>query len=156
MGLQENAKSETVSRLALRDPVTANADDSIRSAIERMRSQKIGCTVIIDEGNKPVGMFTEGMLTPLLAKNPAVVDEPIRNHMADRWPWVRITDPISDVIDALQTKNIRFLCVVDENDKLAGLAGQKGIMEYVADHFPSQVMVQRIGGTPYPQQREGA
>ena len=56
----------------------------------------------------------------------------------------------------MQLKNLRFLCVVDENGQVAGLTGQRGLMEYVAEHFPGEVMVQRIGQPPYLSDREGA
>ena len=45
---------------------------------------------------------------------------------------------------------------VDDQGKLVGLTGQKGLMEYVAEHFPGEVMVQRVGEKPYTQSREGA
>ena len=66
------------------------------------------------------------------------------------------SDPIVSVLESLELKNIRFLAVVDEDGRLAGLTGQKGLMEYVADHFPGEVMVQRVGQTPFLHQREGA
>ena len=67
-----------------------------------------------------------------------------------------MTDPIADVLAALELKNVRFLAVLDEEGRLVGLTGQKGLMEYVADHFPGQVAVQRINCGPFPQEREGA
>jgi CBS domain containing-hemolysin-like protein len=96
------------------------------------------------------------MLTQIVARSPHSVNETVVTHAADNWPWVRLSDPITDVLEALETKNIRFICVVDEEGRVAGLTGQKGLMEYVAEHFPGQVMVQRIGGTPYLHEREGA
>ena len=43
----------------------------------------------------------------------------------------------------------RFLCVLDEDGRTrVALTGQKGLSEYIADHFPQQVMVQRVGGKP--------
>ncbi len=156
MGLYENLRNEPVKTLALRKPVTAGPEDTIRQAVERMRAQRLGCVIVVDSDQKPVGMFTESMLTQLLTSNPKVVDEPVSKHMAEHWPWVRATDPIHDVLDGLHLKNVRFLCVVDENDRLIGLTGQKGLMEYVAEHFPGQVMVQRIGGTSVGDKREGA
>ena len=75
--------------------------------------------------------------------------------MAKQWPWVQTSDPIVDVLEAMLTKNVRFLCVVDEEGRVVGLTGQKGLMEYVAEHFPGQVMVQRVGCAPYLN-REGA
>ncbi len=156
MGLQENIQKEPVSQLALREPVTAERGTTLREAIAKMREKKLGCTVVVDPDRKPIGMFTESMLTQLLAQNAVSLDHPIEQHMAEQWPWVRLTDPIADVLEAMELKNVRFLCVVDQQDRLVGLTGQKGLMEYVADHFPGQVMVQRIGGKPYPQDREGA
>lgn len=156
MGLQENMQKEPVSRLAIREPVTADRETTVRQAIALMRERKLGCTIVIDPDGKPIGMFTESMLTDLLAENAAGIDEPVEKHMSEQWPWVRSTDPIVDVLEAMELKNTRFLCVVDEDDRLVGLTGQKGLMEYVAEHFPGQVMVQRIGGKPYSLDREGA
>ncbi len=156
MGLRQNLQNDVVSELTLREPVTASAEETVRSAVERMRERKLGCTIIVDEARKPIGMLTESMIRQLLVDRSAILDDPISQHMARQWPWVQSNDPIADVLEAMQTKNVRFLCVVDEDGRLAGLTGQKGLMEYVASHFPMQVMVQRIGGTSYVQEREGS
>jgi len=156
MGLRENIRNEPVSALALREAVTVGPDATIREAIERMRKKKLGCVIVVDPSRKPAGMLTESMLTQLLAKNHKAVEDRVADHMAERWPQVKLTDPIEDVLDAMHLKNIRLLCVVDEQGRLAGLTGQKGLMEYVADHFPGIVMVQRIGGAPFSDKREGA
>ena len=156
MGLYENMRNEPVSQLALREPVVCGPQDTVRRAIEKMREKKLGCVIIVDDDRKPVGMFTESMLMQLLVNDTDALARPIESHMAEKWPWVKLNDPVVDVLEAMQAKNVRFICVVDDDGRLAGLTGQKGLMEYVADHFPEQVMVQRIGCTPYTQQREGA
>ena len=156
MGLYENIRAERVSRLSLRDPVVVTEDATVRDAVEQMRLKKLGCAIVVNENREPLGMFSESELTKLLHETPAVTKKPIRTYMKRDWPTVRITDPISFVLDALETRNVRFLMVVDEQGQLAGLTGQKGLMEYVAEHFPGQVIVQRIGGSPYPADREGA
>ncbi len=156
MGLYDNMRNENVSRLALREPILCGAQDTVRQAIEKMREGKLGCVIVADSDRKPIGMYTESMLVQLLANEPDRIDDPLEAHMAKQWPWVKLTDPVVDVLEAMQLKNVRFICVVDEDGRIAGLTGQKGLMEYVADHFPGQVMVQRIGCTPYTQQREGA
>lgn len=53
--------------------------------------------------------------------------------MATTFPCVKQTDPIGLIVDAMDAKNIRFVVVVDEHGKLAGLTVQKGVMEYVAE-----------------------
>lgn len=156
MGLYENMQNEPVSRLAIREPVTAPPGTTVREAIEQMRAANLGCVIVIDKANRPLGMFTEGMLTAILASDRSALDQPLKSQIAERWPWVETTDKVVDVLGAIELKNVRFLCVVDEKGKLVGLTGQKGLMEYVSEHFADQVMVQRIGSTPYTQQREGA
>lgn len=156
MGLIENIRAEPASRLAMREPVTATPETTIREAVQLMREKKLGCVILVDEERHPQGMFTESMLTQLLVRKPAALDDLVRDHASQQWPWVKLTDKVTDVLDALETKNVRFLAVLDDSGRLAGLTGQKGLMEYVAEHFPGEVMVQRIGSKPYTESREGA
>ena len=156
MGLYENLLGEPVKSLALRPTVLLSPHETVRVGIERMRDKHLGCVIVIDDQKKPIGMLTENMLTQLCAKDPSVVDDPVEVHMARNFPWVTRTDPVVDVVEALETKNVRFLCVVNEEGRVVALTGQKGIMEYVADHYPGQVMVQRVGVAPYSYTREGA
>ena len=75
MSLLENMQNEPVSRLALREPVVVKPSDSVRSAIEAMRRQDLGCAIVVDQGNKPVGILTEAAVTALVAHDPTAVDE---------------------------------------------------------------------------------
>jgi predicted transcriptional regulator len=156
MGLFQNMQEETVSRLDLREPVLVRPDVTVRQAVQAMRERSLGCAILIDDDNKPVGMFTESMVTQMIATKPSAIDDPITKHAANRWPQVKLTDPIAVVLDALESNNVRFLAVVDADGRIAGLAGQKGLMEYVAEHYPGQVMVQRVGQKPGMETREGA
>ena len=156
MGLLDNMRSEPVERLSLRSPVEVDPTTSVREVIQEMRASRLGCAILVDADRKPVGMFTERMLTKKMAAGTAFLDEPVSSHAVDDWPCVKLSDPIEDVLKSLVSKNVRFICVVDAEGRTAGLTGQKGLMEYIADHFPEQVMVQRVGNTPYLQQREGA
>ena len=155
MGLFENIQKDTVGELNLREPVLATTDDKIRKVVQEMRRLNLGCAIIVDGERKPVGMFTESMLTQLLSKQPHALNDNIGDHSASQWPQVSLKDPVGVVLDALEAKNIRFLSVVGEDGRIAGLTGQKGLMEYVADHFP-QVTVQRVGQNTSTKTREGA
>ena len=143
MGLFENIQKEKVKDLNLRNPVLAKPDDRVRDVVQAMRSFNLGCAVVVDEERKPVGMFTESMLTQLLANRPESIHDNVGSHCANRWPQVSLDDPVASVLEALKAKNVRFLAVVDNRGRIVGLTGQKGLMEYVADHFP-QVAVQKI------------
>jgi len=156
MGLRENLRNEPVSRLALRKPVVVGAEATVREGILQMRERELGCVIVVDDDQRPLGIFTEGMLRKMIVRNPAGVEQPLRDHMNREVRWVRLTDSIATVLQSMQVKKTRFLGVIDKDGRLVGLTGQKGLMEFVAEHFPQQVMVQRIGGPPHFAEREGA
>ena len=155
MGLRENLASEPVNRLALREPVLCAHDASVRSTIEQMRSAQLGCVIVTDDTGKPIGLFTEGSLAKLLAGGTNPLGDTVSEHAAADFALVNQKDPIARVLETMERDNTRFVVVVDDDGGVVGLTGQKGLMEYVADHFPQQVMVQRAGSPP-PKEREGA
>jgi CBS domain-containing protein len=156
MGLTDMLESTAISEVHLRTPVCVGPTQTIAEVVQAMRAAHLGCVIIIDSDRKPLGMFTEGMLRELLVQNSRVVQNRIEDHMARRFPCLTASSPVEMILVAMQANNTRFICVLDESGRVVGLTGQKGLMEFVAECFPRQVMVQRIGGTPYPATREGA
>jgi CBS domain-containing protein len=156
MGLRSNIQTELVSQLALRDAILAQPEDTVRECVLRMREKQIGCVYVVDDERRPIGIFSEHLLNGILTKSPESLDEPVRNHMVETLAAVKLSDPIVRVLTAMQTEDKRFVCVMDDEGRVVGLTGQKGLMEYIAEHFPTQVMVQRIGCAPFIHQREGA
>ncbi len=156
MSLYESMQHDPVSDLPMRSAVCCQPGESVRDAIGKMREGELGCVVVIDDANKPTGVFTEAMLRQSLAKGELGLDEPVSAQMATTFAWVAKSDPVEIVLDAMEMKNVRFVVVLDEDGTVAGLTGQKGLMEYVAEYFPGEVMVQRVGTKPFPDTREGA
>jgi len=156
MGLYENMRSDKVSSLDLREAILVRPAETVRMAVEKMRSAQLGCVIVVDEAKKPIGMFTEAMLRHLIASEPAALDDLLEKQMMTTIPWVSENDTIDMVLEAMEQKNLRFVTVVNDAGEVVGLTGQKGLMEYIAESFPGEVMVQRIGTKKYPEQREGA
>lgn len=156
MGLFENIKSESIEKLDWRNAVCVAPNETVRKVIEAMRDGRIGCAVLVDPDQRPVGFFTESRLTQILASGTDALNDPVQKYVDDTWPQVSVSDPIAFVLQAMVSRNTRFLPIVDAEGRVVGVTGQKGLMEFVADHFPGQVTVQRIGQKPYMHEREGA
>lgn len=157
MGLRENLQTEPVSELPLRPVVTIAADRTLQQAVESMQAEHIGCAVIVDDQQKPIGTFTENELVHLLDDcGTGVLNEPVANHMSPAWAHVTETEPIARLLDAMQSGNVRFVVVCDEEGRAKALTGQKGMMEYISEHFSRVVAVQRVDTPEYPESREGA
>ena len=153
MALRESILSETVRELPLREAITVAPTTTVREAANRMRGKRLGCVVVVGDDDKPQGTFTEEELVKMLGGN---LDDTVEEHLSPHWASVPITAPVASVLRAMQSKGLRFVVVTDDDGCVAALTGQKGLMEYVAEYFPQQVMVQRVGVKPYSSQREGA
>ena len=156
MGLHLNMRTEPVSKLALREAILTRPDETVRHAVQRMRDKQLGCVFIVDGDRKPIGVFTESILNRLLVIRPQAIDDPLSRHMDPEVCCVRLTDPIHCLCAAMQDQDLRFVCVVDDEGRASWLTGQRGLVEYMAEHFPGHVMVQRIGCAPQIHEREGA
>ena len=156
MGLKEDLDQLTVSSLNLRPPVTVSRDGTVRDAVEAMRQAELGCAFMVDENQKVVGIFSEGMLRHALNESPGVINEPLKEQMVARVPWVTVTDPICEVLEAMEEHHIRFIAVLDENHRLTAITGQKSLMEFIADYFPHEVLTQDPTGITESARREGA
>jgi predicted transcriptional regulator len=155
MGLHENMRSEPVTELALREAITVSPGTTAREAIEKMRAKRLGCVVVTGDDNLPLGIFRENEVMGLLARSPASLDDPVQSHLAPDWARIKQSDSIAEALEAMKKKRLRFVVVCDDEGRPVALTGQKGVLEYIAEHFPRHVLTQSPGaGTP--DEREGA
>ncbi len=155
MGLQQDILNQPVSQLELRELIAVDRQTTVRQAIGQMQDRKLGCVVIVDQEGRPLGKFTERLLVKLLLDHPDGLDHPVGKHMAEAWAFVQETDPIAVLIDCMKSKKLRFVIVLDGQGRAVAVTGQKGVMEYIVDHFPRQVRAQRMSSEFFSGQREG-
>lgn len=157
MGLREDIMTETVDRLPLRQAVTVLPDTSVDQAIKRMRETQLGCVFVVDEYDRPMGKFTEREVLRLVC-DCVPMDGPVLNQMVPipDCGIVKMTDPIANVLQGMRETRLRFLCVVDGKGKVVALTGQKGLMEYITEHFPHQIKAQGMDTKLHMNSREGA
>lgn len=156
MTLLANLKREPVRNLSLRPAVTVPALSSVRHAVQTMREHQIGCVFVVDAAGHPLGIFHERILLTLLDENPAGIDDNVARHIDKRCACVQEDEPIASAVYVIESRDQRFVGVVNQDRQLLALTGEKGLMEYVADHFPRQVMVATPGVRHQDTNREGA
>jgi predicted transcriptional regulator len=156
MGLRQSIQNDTVADLAVRDLIKVKPTTPVRQVIAKMKKKRLGCAILVDGAGRPVGKFTERRLTMLLLDDARNLDQPVEKFSYARVDTVRLDDSITRLVQIMQKRKLRYLCVVDGKGKAVGLTGQKGLVEYIADHFPRQVKVQRLRPVLYMQETEGA
>lgn len=156
MGLRQNILTEPVSELNLRQVVTVSPETTIGQAIARMREGKLGCVIVCSEDGKPQGLFTERQVIRLLLEGTHVLDQPVKDHLATPESPTDRNAPIGDMTQKMLDRGLRFIIVTDEQGKATGISGQKSFVEFIAEHFPRQIKVQRMQSKLYMDEREGA
>ena len=155
MGLRQDIREQPVTELAWRKLLKVAPDQTVRAAVTQMQSEGLGGVVVIGADGRAIGEFTERDLIRLLLDAPNCMDEPVGRHIIDTWGQLCQTDPIAKIIDQMQDRKLRYVIVVDDDGMPIGLTGQKGVMEYIADHFPRQVKVQMMKSKLHMDEREG-
>jgi len=159
MGFRAELDQEPISNLQLRDAILVYPETVVRAAVALMRSHELGCAVIVENTfphSVPRGVFTEKSLVDALMANVSLDSRTVGEFADSNFLAVREDEPISRVWNAVQRDGLRFVCVTDRSGKVIGITGQRGLSEYLAESFPQQVVVQRLGSKPWMQQREGA
>ncbi len=100
-------------------PVVGDAA-KISEALVEMTEKKLGMTAVVDADNRVVGIFTDGDLRRMLAKNLDVHLTPIAQVMT--WPCTLIQADIlaAEAMQIMEVKKINALLVVGEQQILQG------------------------------------
>ncbi len=156
MNLEKSLYSQTVAALRMLAPIKLRPHHLVRLAVARMRQRRVGCTVVVDDQDRPIGQFSERTLIRLLDAGRPFLDDPVERHLSEPFICLRANDPLASAIRAMEKHGARFLLVVDEEDQLIGLTGQKALMLYLAESFPRSVKVQALEPRLSMDHREGA
>jgi CBS domain-containing protein len=111
--------------------ITATEDQTIQEICKIMSDHDIGCVVVVKRlvgGNKPIGIITERDIVREIGTSDLFLPQkPIRELM--KYPLVTISPntSIKEAIEIMQTKNIRRLLVVDNDDIVRGILTQKDV-----------------------------
>lgn len=110
----------TVGDVISDDPVTAQRDTPVRTAVAKMAEEDVGAVVVVDD-DEPVGLVTDREVALALEDRPDIVQRNVGELASEE---IEIAEPEMTVFDALQIMGdhgIRRLPVVDENGELQGV-----------------------------------
>ena len=121
------------------EPVVVPADASIYDAVSSLQAHRIGSVVVV-EGRRPVGMFTErDLLLKVTGKVSNLKEISIKTVMSQRIVTLGAKDSIGKAIAAMRGGNFRHLPLVDEQGELVRVLSLKDVVNFVADNFDLSV-----------------
>lgn len=117
-----------VDAILKRDVVTVDRDHTILSAARRMRESGVGCIVVVDERNRPVGMVTDRDIVVKSVAALIEVDEPVDTIMSSPVFAVGQDVLVFDLLRELAARKLQRVPVVDEEKVLIGIVNVNDVL----------------------------
>lgn len=121
-------------RLLVRDVITVTGSETVTQAAKIMRENRIGA-VIVAEGDRPVGIFTErDLLNKIVADglDPATIL--VKQFMTSNPTTVDASEPLDKVFATLAEARFRHLPITDKG-KLVGIVSMTDIAGILREVF---------------------
>lgn len=130
---------ERIRALRLSEPARVSPDTPLSETIKAMRLAAIGCAVVC-EGRKVVGILTERDILNTVVGADVDTRLPVKEFMTSKPGTLSPTDTLAEAIRFMTAKGYRHIPLVDEQGRDAGIVCAKDIVEYIAEHFPAEVV----------------
>lgn len=129
----------SVGEFCNRDVLIVEKTESIRQAIELMRSHHVGDVIVVEKRDgvtAPLGILTDrDIVVEILAEDVDFDSVNIGDVMSDELVTVHEETELMDAIKLLRGKGVRRAPVVDEEEDLIGILTVDDILALVAEQL---------------------
>ncbi len=124
----------------LQKPAIVKSGTSITESVRLMQKMKIGCVLVEDENGGIIGIVTDGDLMHDFVGSTLSGDATIDNIMKPSPQMVDKNATVTETVEIFYHNKFRHVPVVDENKKVLGILSVRGLMNYIAEHMPAEVL----------------
>jgi len=134
----------SVADLCRRNPVVARPDESVREVAVRMDRLDVGCAVVVDLANHPIGMVTDRDLTLRVLRRRRNPDTtPVRDVMHEDIVTVREKAPLMRALRWMRRDGIRRVPVIDDTGQLIGILTWDDALQVISREIDKAAAVVR-------------
>ena len=139
MTVEEALRDERLGSLPLADPVSVSRGTSLEETLRLMRDEGAGC-VLVCEDDRPVGIFTERDVLNKLIGRGVNEREAVDRYMTPDPACLTLSHTLGDAVRMMTGRGYRHIPLLDERGRKTGLVAARDIVNYIAQHFPAEVM----------------
>jgi CBS domain-containing protein len=135
----EALRKERIRNLRLSEPARVGPETSLAETIRVMRAARIGCALVCDQ-RKVIGIFTERDVLNKILGSSVDYQAPVSQFMTPGPKSLRPDDTLSEAIRLMTERGYRHIPLMDEGGRDAGVVCAKDLVEFIAEHFPAEVV----------------
>lgn len=126
----------SVGRICVREVDTANLDESVAVAAERMHQRAVGTLVVVNDADQVVGIVTDrDLVSRVLAKGRNPTETSVGEVMTVGPKTVSEQTSIESALLIMRSGRFRRIPVVERDNKLVGLITLDDILMLLAEEF---------------------
>lgn len=131
-GLVRSVMEDNLSRLAMTDTLMARPGEPALEVARRMKEAHTGCALVLDDGGKLVGIFTEhDVLRKLVGGSDAAAEGVTVGQLMSRNPEsLRETDSVAAALNKMAMGRYRHV-PVERGDGGYSVASIKNVLSYI-------------------------
>jgi CBS domain-containing protein len=127
-----------------REVQTIGADATLGQAAQRMRSQRIGALVVVDDAGTITGIVSDrGILWALADHGVGVIDEPLSSVMSKDVVTCTEEDHVRTIMGVMTERRIRHIPVVDGRGRLCGIVSIGDAVKHRLDEIQAEAEAMR-------------
>ncbi|MFC0677675.1 CBS domain-containing protein [Lysobacter korlensis] len=117
-----------VTSVMTRNPATCRAESTVREVARLMLEHDCGEIPVVDQSMRPIGVVTDrDIVVRLVAEGRDVNECKVQEAMSTPPVTVSTDAKLTDVIDVMESRQIRRVPVVDMDGKICGIIAQADI-----------------------------
>jgi CBS domain-containing protein len=129
---------------------------SIRSVIERMNDNRVGCVLVEDQGNLR-GIFTErDVLTKIVGTTVDIDRTAVADVMTRDPESLGTDDKVCFALNKMSVGGFRHIPLVDRSGHPVGIVSMRNVIEYMVDLLGADVLTLPPSPEHIARTREGA
>src|SRR4051812_8527089 len=115
--LAKSLRSDPISRLGLRGPLTAPPDASIEDVVRQMTQRRTGCALLVDAEGKLLGIFTERDFVQRVVAAGLGTSGPVSDVMTRDPKTLARHDNVQKAVELMGSNGYRQMPVLGEDGR---------------------------------------
>lgn len=131
-GVVRSVMEDDLSRLDPEETVLVRPGDSALDVAQSMKESRKGCALVLDDGGKLVGIFTEhDVMKKLISAGESVKDVPVEQLMTRNPEALRETDSVAAALNKMAMGRYRHIPIAREDGRYV-VASITSVLKYIA------------------------
>jgi CBS domain-containing protein len=131
--------SEPIGKVDLQHPAVVVSGTAIIDAVKEMKNNHIGCVLVLDAKKKLIGILSNGDLMHEFVGSTLPGDTPVDTIMTHD-PFSASPElTVQEALEIFDSNKFRHLPILS-GDTVEGILSVRGLMSFIGEHLPLQVM----------------